>query len=117
MTEAAEQAIHGAEKPTRITHTAGPWEAYNTIHGWAVTPVSGGGTGWASFGDILCESYLSLSFPNGDGGHRSEANARLIAAAPDLLEALQELLATCGGNGPVSNKARVAIAKATGAPQ
>lgn len=45
------------------------------------------------------------------------AKTRVRDAAPDLLSALQELLATCGGNGPVSNKARAAIAKATGAPQ
>ena len=43
-----------------------------------------------------------------------EAEGRVMAAAPELLEALQDLLATCGGNGPVSNKARAALAKATG---
>jgi hypothetical protein len=51
----------------------------------------------------------------------SEANARLIAAAPDLLEALQAILPDAVGNhigGPDTqariDAARAAIAKATG---
>jgi len=45
----------------------------------------------------------------------SEADARLIAAAPDLLEALMGLLYKYGGE-PAFVKARAAIAKATGEP-
>jgi hypothetical protein len=46
------------------------------------------------------------------------ANARLIAAAPDLLEALQGLLvavqrSVCEGSGPAQEAAHAAIAKAT----
>lgn len=46
-------------------------------------------------------------------------DARLIAAAPDLLEALQEVLAAADGGGwsaidPSFKKQRDAIAKATG---
>jgi hypothetical protein len=41
-----------------------------------------------------------------------EANARLIAAAPDLLEALQYALPALGFEE--ANKARAAISKATG---
>jgi hypothetical protein len=47
-----------------------------------------------------------------------EANARLIAAAPDLLEALQDALCAlecCGKDYPAASKAQEAIAKATGA--
>ena len=61
-------------------------------------------------------------------GHRSGeeniANARLIKAAPDLLEALEEILNTVPGNSedPVAKRyfqyletvAKAAIAKATG---
>ena len=42
-----------------------------------------------------------------------EPNARLIAAAPDLLEALQEFLRNPGGDY-TEDIARAAIAKATG---
>lgn len=48
---------------------------------------------------------------------QQEANARLIAAAPDLLDALEDalcFLAMNGGYDYATNKARVAIAKATG---
>jgi len=49
-----------------------------------------------------------------------EANARLIAAAPDLLEALCALVLNIDAGGATLNSladARVAIAKATGEPQ
>jgi hypothetical protein len=60
-------------------------------------------------------------FKNGTGNHL--ADARLIAAAPDLLEALESLLLVTlsrgeslglDDQGPVLGKARTAIAKATG---
>jgi hypothetical protein len=49
----------------------------------------------------------------------AEANAKLIAAAPELLEALQKLLdANSSGSlfiiAEATSKARIAIAKATG---
>ncbi len=43
-----------------------------------------------------------------------EANAILIAAAPDLYEALEELMTVHGDAGPVSARARAALAKARG---
>lgn len=48
-----------------------------------------------------------------------EANARLIAAAPDLLASLQELLPmwSSGIEEPWVQRARDAIAKATGSPK
>ena len=53
----------------------------------------------------------------GRTGQEAEANARLIAAAPDLLEALQDALCAlecCGKDFPAATKASAAIAKATG---
>jgi hypothetical protein len=53
----------------------------------------------------------------------AEANARLIAAAPDLLEALEAMYEMFNGNGITPNdddaiiSARAAIAKATQEPQ
>ena len=55
---------------------------------------------------------------NDDVDHEeAAANARLIRACPDLLEALQEIvkLAAEKAHGPISARARAAIAKATGA--
>lgn len=46
-------------------------------------------------------------------GYCGEDNARLIAAAPDLLAALQMLL-EFPNTGPATTAARAAIAKATG---
>lgn len=43
-----------------------------------------------------------------------EADARLISAAPDLLEALQDILDTGFAGGPQAKRARAAITKATG---
>jgi hypothetical protein len=61
--------------------------------------------------------------PTYDRVHQREAeetraNARLIAAAPDLLEALKDALCAlecCGKDYPAATKAHAAIAKATGA--
>ena len=47
----------------------------------------------------------------GSDNEETNANARLIAAAPDLLEALEALLE---GDFNVAEKARAAIAKAKG---
>lgn len=49
----------------------------------------------------------------------SEANANLIRAAPELLEAVQDLLdmAIIPHEGPVFEQARAAIAKANGEKQ
>lgn len=91
---------------TQPKHTPGPWRPNgNTIelaNGMALrvatcTPI---GTGYAS-----------------KGREESRANARLIAAAPDMLDALRGLLADPYLADPINAdrmaKARAAIAKAT----
>lgn len=63
--------------------------------------------------ELICE------FPFGaSDGSELEANARLIAAAPELLEALCDLaesVRAAGITGPYLDAADAAIAKATGA--
>jgi len=68
-------------------------------------------------GNHICDCSLSYII----GPHQQEANARLIAAAPELLEALQNLLDYCestsngepGWPRDAPEKAKAAIAKAT----
>lgn len=70
------------------------------------------------------EGSISVSWnSNSDGGERdrkAEEAARLIAAAPDLLEALEAMYEMFNGNGITSDDddaiiaARASIAKATG---
>lgn len=89
-------------------HTPGPWTVKShendtyTIH-------------------VACKSWESWAVAHIEDCTQDEANARLIAAAPDLLAALEDLLKTAlsrGENpgldegGPVLDKARAAIAKA-----
>lgn len=93
-------------------HTAGPWEVrfrfgrQTTVSGRQRYPICDTGTA-----------------PVVEANHgREEANARLIAAAPDLLEALQWLVATtedpdAAHQGRALDEARAAIAKATGEGQ
>jgi len=86
-------------------HTPGPWVYY-------YEKIGNQHIVWSDNSRIV-----SLSM-NDD----AESNARLIAAAPDLLEALQDLFIDCmacdyndGFNtSPLAKKVRAAIAKATG---
>ena len=88
------------------THTPGPWKAI--LHGDEEFP-------------------FPLSIHTADGAHwiarggttSSLANAHLIAAAPDLLEALREMMAAqltgdVSGHAYTRAMAAAAIAKATG---
>ena len=91
-------------------HTPGPWEAewHRKYKQWNVFPESGKAV--VSVTD-LCGEYSK---------EETEANARLIAAAPELLEALQGLLdcmaipSSICKERPAYEAARAAIAKATG---
>jgi hypothetical protein len=105
-------------------HTPGPWR-------WVPEPDTA--SLWRDYGDLYSASsevVLSIWDNGFDGGVRvnSHADARLIEAAPELLEALEELVEACTGHldrGQApwrSNedekeviKARAAIAKARGA--
>lgn len=70
-------------------HTPGPWFAVRNCAYWEVNPSNAGnGVPW-TVADI-CPS----SPGNPDGGLQ-EANARLIAAAPELLNALEDFVMAC----------------------
>lgn len=85
-------------------HTAGPWSVVASLPGGAVIVAAKDG---AEVADVW-----------GDNGLPAAANARLIAAAPDLLEACASvwlMLADTGDNELrlIADECRKAIAKAT----
>jgi hypothetical protein len=109
------------------THTAGPWVASE------IGPENGSWLKWA----ISAHGPIAYGGDNGDGRENSRANARLIAAAPSMHEALMRLAVIhpdgpcwcdCTGAGrPINehlcpphvhteecDEARAAIAKAEG---
>lgn len=69
------------------THTPGPWTAIRNCSFWEVQPVNGGEEGIP-----FCIGDVCASEPGDPDSGRQEANARLFAAAPDLLEALKEAI-------------------------
>lgn len=95
--------------------TPGPWNwSHNSASDSStacigITPETEGGYR-GSVADLQSCEHI-----NGTTMQETEANARLIAAAPDLLAAIQTLVSN-GGIGPESmfHDARAAIAKATG---
>lgn len=103
---------------TEFKHTPGPWHFFPSADGFPRVYLGGG---YPSVRELF-GPYIVINScePSADmAGH--EANARLIAASPDLLEALQETVAKFDA-APDSvkytalgiNKCRAAIAKATG---
>ena len=68
-------------------HTSGPWTIYRKTRTYAFIR----GVGWDGFARVVKRL-------DGDDEDSPEgmANARLIAAAPDLLEALDDMLETYG---------------------
>lgn len=88
-------------------HTAGPWECVKRSHGAMLVRSEASGVN-----GYLAEIYSSRP-------SERDANARLIAAAPELLDALIQI-ADAGDQeqsmylDPHIDMARAAIAKATG---
>lgn len=80
-------------------HTSGPWRVIENAHIDAIQVMA------PSDGDRVC-TVTSRS--------ESAANGRLIAAAPELLAALQNILTANPDLAEVADEARTAIAKATG---
>ena len=105
---------------TQNTHTPGPWtvEHCRNEDGSPFLSISGQGPLGAWLADIQPGSINGKPL---DVTQMHEANARLIAAAPDLLAALKEMTelkhftATRSEKESADAKARAAIAKAKGA--
>jgi hypothetical protein len=99
-------------------HTPGPWEAQGEArlvgtneehHLWC-------GNIWPlgpSYRGEIC-TVQSADHISGISRQEAEANARLIAAAPDLLAALKGILVITDRDHVVWDAARAAIAKAEG---
>lgn len=91
-----------------MPHTPGPWQV-NRSDPLHVCDADGESRG--------CSPIAFVQVGN-DGRWTAKANARLIAAAPDLLAALQELLADKYLSDPINRdrmaNARAAIRAATG---
>jgi hypothetical protein len=89
-------------KTNELRHTPGPWQAveapYNTT-GWLWVQNGSG----ALLADVHTNPYIPVETRN--------ANARLMAAAPDLLAALEYYAAEPTSRGDV---ARAAVSKALG---
>jgi hypothetical protein len=82
-------------------HTPGPWE---------IEPKQARGTWIRANGSLVALACMV------DGDEpKEDANAHLISAAPDLLDALKALVDTYGSvKGPLIRAALAAIAKAEG---
>ena len=91
-------------------HTPGPWKAVEA-------PYNPAGWLWVQNGPgaLLADVHKNPNIPL----DARNANARLMAAAPELLEALQEIITAADGEGWSQldagfTKARAAVAKALG---
>lgn len=99
-----------------IRYTPGPWKAFNAS--WSETFITAPG-----FDHAICCLDINHATEESQESDSEQmaANARLIAAAPELLEALQEMLhimeqheQLSGCECSIGDEARSAIAKATG---
>ena len=93
-----------------MSHTKGPW-IVDGDNGEYISPIDGG--------DIIAIAHILPIDDNWDDwsrGEQTKANALLISAAPDLLEALEQLLEYGSMTGPdwPIDQAREAIDKARG---
>ena len=84
-------------------HTKGPWKAVRTVapKGWVIGREDG--------------LYDIAIVRDGSALEDNQANARLIAAAPDLLEALEDVRHNVDSDEPeMWHRVNAAIAKARG---
>lgn len=125
--DAPESAVTTSEPSAAFT--PGPWLVERSDDGHDIRMASAIACGWDHESHHLIEYHHGVEADQDDGGEQfaeAEANARLIAAAPDLLEALieaEDILDDLTGADDLSDdselhgtlrKVRAAIAKATG---
>ena len=90
-------------------HTPGPW--FSDVDGFGSNRVGAFGFDTFEGTHILAQ----VRSPEGVSFDAAKANARLIAAAPDMLDALRACVVFADQNGEVNGvNIRAAIAKATG---
>jgi hypothetical protein len=89
-----------------MSHTPGPWEVnhYRNYEGYSISAAKRG---------CIAERWYPTELDEQENAEMAD-NARLIAAAPELLEALKGILAITDRKHDVWDKAHAAIAKATG---
>lgn len=87
-----------------VKHTPGPWVANNQHAGPTVWRVESDASGYPNDGWCVADALH---------GPEAEANARLIAAAPDLLEALLGVVAVADRATTEFDAARAIIRRAT----
>ena len=113
MNETTQPAVAGPVEPTVRQHTPGPWRAVRDEV-------------YAGKSRRVCPRVTAgESLPLGDDYERAKANARLIAAAPELFDVVQALLMTqqmrmdprevLDENSPIMGAARDALRKVFGA--
>ena len=95
-------------------HTPGPWTVQTLWHSFRVVD----SRAMTFSNSRLCDVQHWSTSNRGPSREEAEANARLIAAAPDLLDALKDLERVSGSamliDDPARANARAAIAKALG---
>lgn len=93
----------------KAQHTPGPWEVYS--HSWSDTSI------YAKQDNSYCVCRLSI-YDEATEANQSElesemdANAQLIAAAPDLLAVVKDYIAN-GHSKALQERAKVIVDKAT----
>lgn len=96
-------------------HTPGPWEAYHVKSaGWSVR-MANPREGYSSPDPVCCMAWWQFDIPGIIDDEISGANAKLIAAAPEMLEALKaslECIDSYVGDGPTYQIVKSAITKA-----
>ena len=86
-----------------MKHTKGPWELQKITNGYRI--ITNG---------IYTMNLDGPWYPSPAQAEAFEANARLIAAAPELLEAAEQVVSWLHGRGYDSTALEMAISKAKG---